>query len=134
MITSIYRSSHQRRFIKKRVRKNFAKYTGKHLPWSVFLIKLQAFRLATLLKRDSYAGAEIYKIFNNTSFEKHLRTTASRSSHKRCSIIKGVLKSFAKFTGKHLYQSLFFNKVAGLQFYLKRDSRTGVLLRILRNF
>ena len=29
----------------------------------------------------------------------------------------GVLKSFAKFTGKHLYQSLSFNKVAasGLQ-------------------
>ena len=27
---------------------------------------------------------------------------------------KGVLRNFAKFTGKHLYQSLFFNKVAGL--------------------
>ena len=29
---------------------------------------------------------------------------------------KGVLKNFAKFTEKHLRQSLFFNKVAGLQF------------------
>ena len=28
---------------------------------------------------------------------------------------KGVLKSFAKFTGKHLCQSLFYNKVAGLR-------------------
>ena len=27
---------------------------------------------------------------------------------------KGVLKNFPKFTGKHLCQSLFFNKVAGL--------------------
>ena len=27
----------------------------------------------------------------------------------------GVLKNFAKFTGKHLYQSHFFNKVAGLR-------------------
>ena len=26
---------------------------------------------------------------------------------------KGVLRNFAKFTGKHLYQRLFFNKVAG---------------------
>ena len=26
---------------------------------------------------------------------------------------KGVLKKFAKFTGKHLCQSLFVNKVAG---------------------
>ena len=28
---------------------------------------------------------------------------------------KGVLKNFAKFTGKHLCQNLFFNKVAGLR-------------------
>ena len=27
---------------------------------------------------------------------------------------KKVLRNFAKFTGKHLCQSLFFNKVAGL--------------------
>ena len=27
---------------------------------------------------------------------------------------KGVLENFTKFTGKHLYQGLFFNKVAGL--------------------
>ena len=27
---------------------------------------------------------------------------------------KGVLRNFAKFTGKHLCQRLFFNKVAGL--------------------
>ena len=28
---------------------------------------------------------------------------------------KGVLRNFAKFTRKHLCQSLFFNKVAGLR-------------------
>ena len=28
---------------------------------------------------------------------------------------KGVLRNFAKFTGKHLCQSFFFNKVAGLR-------------------
>ena len=28
---------------------------------------------------------------------------------------KGALRNFAKFTGKHLCQSLFFNKVAGLR-------------------
>ena len=32
---------------------NFVKFTGKKLCWSLFLIKLQAFRAATLLKRDS---------------------------------------------------------------------------------
>ena len=39
-----------------------------------------------------------------------------RSSHRRCSVRKGVLRNFAKFTGKNLCQSLFFNKVAGLCF------------------
>ena len=35
--------------------------------------------------------------------------------YQRCSIINGVLRNFAKFTAKHLCQSLFFNKVAGLR-------------------
>ena len=39
--------------------------------------------------------------------------TTRRSSHQRCSTRKGVPKNFAKFTGKYLSQSLFFNKVAG---------------------
>ena len=34
-----------------------------------------------------------------------------RSSHRRCSVRKGVPRNFKKFTGKHLCQSLFFNKV-----------------------
>ena len=38
-----------------------------------------------------------------------------RSSHQRCSVKKGVLRNFTKFTGKHLRQSLFFNKIAGLR-------------------
>ena len=37
-----------------------------------------------------------------------------RSSPQRCSMKKGVFRNFAKFTGKHLCQSLFFNKVDGL--------------------
>ena len=37
---------------------------------------------------------------------------------------KGVLRNLTKFTGKHLCQSLFFNKVAGL----RPDSGTSVFL------
>ena len=33
---------------------------------------------------------------------------------QRCYLKKGVFKNFAKLTGKHLCQSLFFNKVEGL--------------------
>ena len=38
-----------------------------------------------------------------------------RSNHQRCSVRKGVLRNFTKFTGKHQCQSLFFNKVTGLR-------------------
>ena len=41
-------------------------------------------------------------------------TWIDRSSHWRYSVKKGVLKNFAKFTGKNLCQSLLFNKVAGV--------------------
>ena len=39
---------------------------------------------------------------------------SSRSSYRSCSITKDVFRNFAKFTAKHLCQSFFFNKVAGL--------------------
>ena len=48
--------------------------------------------------------------FKNDDLQLHLY----KSSQRRCSIKKGVLKNFAKFTGKRLCQSLSFNKVAGL--------------------
>ena len=38
-----------------------------------------------------------------------------RSSHRWCSLKKGVLRNFAKFIGKHICQRLFSNKVAGLR-------------------
>ena len=46
-----------------------------------------------------------------------------RSSRPEAFYKNGVLRNFAKFTGKHLCQSLFFNKVAG-----EKDSGTGVFL------
>ena len=39
----------------------------------------------------------------------------ARSIHERGSVKKGVLRNFAKFTGKHLCQSFLFNKVAVLR-------------------
>ena len=51
--------------------------------------------------------------------------TASEEFYK-----KSVFKNFAKFTRKHLFSGLFFNKAAGLslKLCLKRDSGTGVFL------
>ena len=51
-----------------------------------------------------------------------------RSSHQRCSVGKSVLENFAKFTGKHLCQSLFFNKVAGLTEHLSVTASVTTLL------
>ena len=84
-----------------------------------------------------------------------------RSSHLDVFCKKGALRNFSKFTGKHLRLSLSFNKVAclkkmffeisqnsrentcasvsfliklqvSLQLCLKRDSYSGVFLRILQ--
>ena len=44
-----------------------------------------------------------------------MNVSVFRSSRPEVFWKKGVLRNFAKFTGKHLCQSLFFNKVAGLR-------------------
>ena len=38
----------------------------------------------------------------------------TRRSHRRCSVKKGILRNFAKFTGNTCARVSFFNKVAGL--------------------
>ena len=81
----------------------------------------------TWYMNDMHKGWSLYKIkqinievynYINVIFGIH------RSSPWRCSVKIGILKNFAKFTGKHLFQSLFFNK----------DSGTGVFQWILQNF
>ena len=53
---------------------NFSNFTGKHLSRSLFLIKLQAWRPATLLKRDSDTGVFLWNLrnFYNTFFYRTL--------------------------------------------------------------
>ena len=46
------------------VLKNFVIFTGKHLCWSLFLIKLQALRPAALLTRDSNTGVFLWILRN----------------------------------------------------------------------
>ena len=45
---------------------------------------------------------------------KHITSDIFRNSHQRCSQRKGVLRNFGKFTGKHVCQSLIFDKFASL--------------------
>ena len=57
-------SSHRRCSIKKAVLKFFVILTGKHLCWSIFLIKLQDWGFVTLLKRDSNNGFLLWILQN----------------------------------------------------------------------
>ena len=68
-----YRSSRCQMFFKIGVPKNFVTFTGKHLCWSLFLIKLQAFRLIPI----RVFSCEYCEIFKNTYFEEYLPTAAS---------------------------------------------------------
>ena len=71
------------------------------------------FRRSLLLTMEHFS-------FQNSKLCNRMVSSINRSSHQRCSIRKGILRNFAKFTGKHLYQSLFFG--------------TKVFLWIFRNF
>ena len=58
--------------MEKGVLKNFANFSGKHLRWSLLLIKRQDFWIVTLLKRDSNTGVFLRKhseFFKNAYFE-----------------------------------------------------------------
>ena len=65
------KSSHKRCSVKEGVLKSLANFPWKQLCWILFLIKLQAFRLLNLLKRDSNTGVLLWicKIFKNTYFD-----------------------------------------------------------------
>ena len=55
-----------------------------------------------------------------------------RSSHRRCSEGKSVLSNFPKFTGKHLCQSLFLNKVAGFSLWKERHWQRCFLVNFVK--
>ena len=58
-------------FFKKGVLKNFANFSRKKLHWSLFLIKLQAWRPHATLSKETLTqkfSCEISKIFKNTYF------------------------------------------------------------------
>ena len=89
-------------------------------------------------KKNQIAGLKHLEnlLENNSLLMLLIHIILFRSSRPEVFCKKGIPKNFPKFTGKHLCQSLFFTKVAGLTpaTLLKRDSGTGVFLQILRNF
>ena len=102
------RTCRSQMFFKIGVLKDFALLTGKKLCWSLFLTNFQVWRPATLLKRDS--SISIFSFF----YMIPPVVASVRSSHPEMYWKRGILKNLAKFTGKKLCWSLFFNKGAGL--------------------
>ena len=95
----MYRSSHSQMFFKIGVLKNFVIFTGKHLYWSLFLIKLQETPTQVFF-------CEYCKILMNTFLCRTPRVVAFGcnifwisfdigSSHRRSSIKKSVLENFS---------------------------------------
>ena len=118
-----------------------------------FLLKLQALASTLLKKRlRQVLSCEYYEIFKNTFFIELLQTTTpyfisplllirevylhqewfyllkGRSSRPEVFCKKGVLENVAKFTGKHLCQDLFFNKVLN---FIKKGTVEQVLSCVL---
>ena len=88
-------------------------FTGKHLCWSLFLIKLQASRLATLLKRDSDTGIFLWIL-------QTLRTLISKNTCERLLLIVVVYC-------KENWIKLLRNQI-GLLFLLKHRNTLFYLL------
>ena len=94
------------------------------MPGIISIINAVAFLLSFLATLFLLTCMYLFPFYTKQTYitqveEKRVKKKEKRSPEVFCK--KGVLKSFAKFPGKHLCQSLFFNKVAGL--------RPGTLLK-----
>ena len=75
------------------------------------------------VKKSSYLSsaknlAQI-QLFKAKSFDQHHVSLKLRTSHLEVFCRKGALRNFAKFTGKHLHRSLFFNRPKACNFIKK---------------
>ena len=110
-------------FCKKSVFKNFVNFIGKHLCWRLFLIiagltpifKNICQRLLLHCTQTTHCYWSVLLYIQHLL--PHHHCYHSEAVVRRCSMKKSVPRNFAKFTERHLCQSLFFNKVAGLRPY-----------------
>ena len=89
----------------------FAKVTEKNLLGELFCAPLVPSILNRFKNKTIFVLMVIFTCLKNKSHY--------RSSHRRCPE-RSVLSNFPKFTGKHLCQSLVFNKVAGFSLWKEK--------------
>ena len=112
-------------FFRIGILKNFAMFTGKHFRWSLFLIKLQAFRPSTLLKRDSNIGisCEICDTFKKTFFYRIHPVAGSRNISWTLSLlhirrINGVISWYVWLSSAYFILARVFRFFLFLSFFL----------------
>ena len=105
--------------VKNSVLKNFVNVIGKHVLESLNkvasltpILKKIYQRLPLPCTHTTHCYLPVLLYIQHLLLHHHC--CYSKAVEQRCSIKKGVFRNFAKLTGKHLYQSLFFNKVTGL--------------------
>ena len=77
--------------------------------------KLERYVLKKHCKNNAFLSCRPLRNQLQSKDLRTLRCISSEAVARRCSVKKGVLSNFLNVTGKHLCQSLFFNKVAGLR-------------------
>ena len=88
----LFRSSHQRCSIKKRVLRNFTEFTGKHLCQSLFFKKVLGLSPATLLKKR--LRHRCYRV----NFVKLLRTHFLQNTSKRLLLFVSFFEDISSLT------------------------------------
>ena len=102
-----------------------------YFPWGRMARRAQLDSLKMWHLRANF----LTKLLQNDCYKSCFSTYRSSLTEVFCK--KGALGNFAKFTGKHLCHSLFFNKFAELRpeaynFIKKRDQNTDVVAKFLR--
>ena len=81
----------------------------------VFLVILANAKVMVNLTYTEFINRKTFVVHKIMHFFSHrILSCPCRNSHPEVFCKKGVLRNFTKFTGKHLCQNLFFNKVAWL--------------------
>ena len=94
-------------------------FTGKHQCWSLFLINMQDWRPATLLKRDSNIGVSptFAKFLRTPIFTEHIRWLLLEISHK-LSLYCIWERWMVSFRGTYWLSSTYFILLRVFRFFL----------------
>ena len=135
-----FSNSRSHPFFEIGILKNFANFTWKHLSWSLFLINLEAWSPANLLKRDSNTCFFLWKMLNFKKAAFSQNTSGSCFYFWSCSywsIIKKLLSRLKiLIIRKRVYFSLkvIFSVVWWLSFFFVNKDLDEVYSKQLRSY